>query len=342
MTSLGRSSPARRPGSSAGRCATSCSAARWSISTSPVAIPRAAARAYANALGRRAVSALRASRSLARRARRRADGRLHAAPGRHRGRPGHAGLHDQRDRRAARRRRAGGSLRRARRPRARVAPRRLAERVRGRPAAASARRADRGRARLPDGCGDGAARPRARRARRPGPRASGSTPSWCASRRRVSARRRARAAGAARRVERGPRPRASWSIARTFGSSPSSATRSPTCRFPTSSGATRARCFGAERPRTDRRARSIASAARPSRGRSTRSPSSAPSELADSGRDARAARPRRAAAPRRRARPAQGPEVGRLLELVDEERAAGTISTREEALELVKRELGSG
>jgi hypothetical protein len=36
-----------------------------------------------------------------------------------------------------------------------------------------------------------------------------------------------------------------------------------------------------------------------------------------------------------------GPEVGRLLELVDEERAAGTISTREEALELVKRELGN-
>ena len=35
-----------------------------------------------------------------------------------------------------------------------------------------------------------------------------------------------------------------------------------------------------------------------------------------------------------------GPEVGRLLELVDEERAAGTISTREAALELVRRELG--
>jgi hypothetical protein len=33
-----------------------------------------------------------------------------------------------------------------------------------------------------------------------------------------------------------------------------------------------------------------------------------------------------------------GPEIGRLLELVDEERAAGEISTREEALELVRRE----
>jgi hypothetical protein len=33
-----------------------------------------------------------------------------------------------------------------------------------------------------------------------------------------------------------------------------------------------------------------------------------------------------------------GPEIGRLLELVEEERAAGTIRTREEALELVRRE----
>jgi len=34
---------------------------------------------------------------------------------------------------------------------------------------------------------------------------------------------------------------------------------------------------------------------------------------------------------------APGPEVGRLLELIAEERAAGTITTREEALELVRR-----
>jgi poly(A) polymerase len=33
-----------------------------------------------------------------------------------------------------------------------------------------------------------------------------------------------------------------------------------------------------------------------------------------------------------------GPAVGRLLEQVEEERAAGTISTREDALELVRRE----
>ena len=33
-----------------------------------------------------------------------------------------------------------------------------------------------------------------------------------------------------------------------------------------------------------------------------------------------------------------GPEIGRLLELIAEERAAGTIATREEALDLVRRE----
>jgi hypothetical protein len=35
-----------------------------------------------------------------------------------------------------------------------------------------------------------------------------------------------------------------------------------------------------------------------------------------------------------------GPEVGRLLALIEEERAAGTISTREEALALVRKEAG--
>ena len=33
-----------------------------------------------------------------------------------------------------------------------------------------------------------------------------------------------------------------------------------------------------------------------------------------------------------------GPDIGRLLELIAEERAAGTISTREEALDLVRRD----
>jgi len=36
---------------------------------------------------------------------------------------------------------------------------------------------------------------------------------------------------------------------------------------------------------------------------------------------------------------AAGPQIGRLLDLVEEERAVGAISTREEALELIRREL---
>ncbi len=36
-----------------------------------------------------------------------------------------------------------------------------------------------------------------------------------------------------------------------------------------------------------------------------------------------------------------GPEIGRLLQLIEEERAAGTISTRDEALELARREVSS-
>jgi hypothetical protein len=38
---------------------------------------------------------------------------------------------------------------------------------------------------------------------------------------------------------------------------------------------------------------------------------------------------------------APGPDVGRLLELIAEERAAGAISTREEALDLVRRHRGT-
>ena len=39
---------------------------------------------------------------------------------------------------------------------------------------------------------------------------------------------------------------------------------------------------------------------------------------------------------------APGPEIGRLLALIEEERAAGTISTKEEALELARRHARSG
>jgi tRNA nucleotidyltransferase/poly(A) polymerase len=36
-----------------------------------------------------------------------------------------------------------------------------------------------------------------------------------------------------------------------------------------------------------------------------------------------------------------GPEIGRMLDVIDEERAAGTIATKEEALELVRRHAGA-
>jgi poly(A) polymerase-like protein len=65
-------------------------------------------------------------------------------------------------------------------------------------------------------------------------------------------------------------------------------------------------------------------------------------ELADA---VRAARERDPAAPLLRGDELglpPGPEIGRLLELVEEERAAGTIETREEALELVRREVVGG
>ena len=52
----------------------------------------------------------------------------------------------------------------------------------------------------------------------------------------------------------------------------------------------------------------------------------------------RPSRPSRSCAARSWARVEPGPEVGRLLDLVAEEQAAGTISTRDEALELVQRE----
>jgi hypothetical protein len=63
-------------------------------------------------------------------------------------------------------------------------------------------------------------------------------------------------------------------------------------------------------------------------------------DLADAVRDARASDPAEPLLRGDELGVAPGPEVGRLLELIEEERAAGTVSTREEALELVRRELG--
>lgn len=63
-------------------------------------------------------------------------------------------------------------------------------------------------------------------------------------------------------------------------------------------------------------------------------------ELADAVRDARANEPAEPLLRGDELGIPPGPQVGRLLDLIDEERAAGTISTREEALELIRRESG--
>jgi hypothetical protein len=61
-------------------------------------------------------------------------------------------------------------------------------------------------------------------------------------------------------------------------------------------------------------------------------------ELEEAVRDARAAEPEEPLVRGDELGLPPGPEVGRLLDLIDEERAVGTISTREEALDLVRRE----
>ena len=111
-------------------------------------------------------------------------------------------------------------------------------------------------------------------------------------------------------------------------------------RFPVSNETKRyaQKLLTRRRPRTARPGRSTAFAGQPSRGRSMRSLFVGAPELED---DVLAAREREPAEPLLRGDELgvpPGPEIGRLLELIAEERAAGTISTREEALELVRRE----
>ena len=115
-----------------------------------------------------------------------------------------------------------------------------------------------------------------------------------------------------------------------------SARTSRDCRSRTSSSATRQRCAVRAVPRIPRRARSIGSAATPSRGLSTLSHSSV--------RSSSWASSRRLVSPILRLRSSvvtswvlePGPEIGRILAVIEEERAAGTISTREEALALAR------
>ena len=237
---------------------------------------------------------------------------------------------------------AGGETidpsRRTGRPRAPRASRRLRERVRRRPAAPAARRPARGRARLPARPGRRGARPREGRARRRRP----------AGERILDELPRLSAGGYERLAELGlleplggpliPRLRAFDSpwfrLAVTFGPN---LRQLPDLERPAPLPRHAAAGRGARR--TTRRARSTASAGDGAVRRSRRSPSSA---RPGSGRRSSGRGGSEPAEPLLRGDELglpPGPEVGRLLELIAEERAAGTISTREEALELVRRSL---
>ncbi len=284
-------------------------------------------------------SPLGAARRVAGRAERRADGGLHAAPGLDRGRPRHARLHDQRDRRARRHRRDGRPVRRPRTtwpPRLRAVresvfaddPLRLL-------------RAVRLEDELDDFRMDAETESLVRRDAQLVARPAGER--ILAELRRLSAgglpaARRARPARAARRRDRRPpRPRGLARLSARRGLRRRSA---PPARCRTSSGASPRLSGGPSGPKATR-ARSTASAAPPSRGRSRRSPFSE--------RPTSAARSRKPA----RAEPAEpllrgdeldlppGPEIGRLLAQIEEERAAGTIGTKKEALDYARRNSGA-
>ena len=313
------------------------STARSWTSTSPCASPSGRPEA-GEARRRSAVPALGTAWRVAGRAGRRPHGRLHAAAGVDRGRPRQARLHDQRDCRARRQRRVPSTrtTASATSPRSRH-PRAAGRRLRGRPAAAAARGAARGRARLPDRPGDRGADPPSRGARhRAGGRADPRRAA-AALGRRLPAPRRARPAGAARRPDRRP--------ARPLG----------LARLPAGG---RLRRRASPPPRLERAAplRRCAAAGRAARAGRARDPPLPPRDRAVGARGARLRRRFRARAGRRggaRDDPAEpllrgdeldlppGPEIGRLLAEIEEERAAGTIATREEALDYARRHAGS-
>ena len=169
-------------------------------------------------------------------------------------------------------------------------------------------------------------------------RASGSSPSCGGSRPAATAG--STGSGCSRRSAARSTTGSTAGTRPTTASWPSSATGSAASPSRTSCAASPPRCCGPSLP-SRTRARSTASAVRPSRGRSRRSPSPAPSELAPAIEEARANDP---AEPLLRGDELDlppGPEIGRLLAEIEEERAAGTIATREEALDYARRHAGS-
>ena len=269
----------------------------------------------------------------------RAHRRLHAAPRLDRGRPGDAATSRSTRSRGRSRRRARRSVRRARRPRASARPRRRRRGLRGRPAPPPARRPLRGGARLRiERRTERLVREQAKLVTRPGRRADprGAAP---AERRRAGERaRRARAC-------------CSRSEARSSSTARAGAVDSAEYRLVVflqdSLGllpiSRELRRYAVALLRELAAGRLVAARPAPlpppdravgARGaRVPRAGSISPSALLE----ARAADPAEPLLRGDELGLPHGPEIGELLELIAEERAAGTISTREEALELVRR-----
>ena len=333
-----RSSPARRRGSSAAPCATSCSDGLYSTSTSPAPIRSGRPRAYvADSDGAPFHSPPRtaaggsccpgAGRSTSRRSAARSRTTWRRATSR------------QRDRAAARRRRAVDPFAGRGDLDARIVRAVWRRRVRGRSDPAAAGGPLRGGARLRD---------------RAAYRALASD--QAGSRHEPAGERILR--GAAALARPGWRRLDGLGLLQPLGGSLDLADRAgaarhtpryrsrrlppgslrPAADLARASGAARSRCCGA-RLRPTRRPRSL------HRFRRGTEPWAFDAlalhgrlDLADAARRVSRRRPARAAAPWRRARVPPGAEIGVLLELIAEERAAGMISTREEALELVRRQ----
>ena len=340
LTCSTSSSPTRRPGSSAAPSATTRSTGPVVDVDVAVREPRAAARKLAKRVRRSALLALGTAWRLAGRAGGRPHGRLHAAAGADRGRPRQARLHDQRDCRARRQRGVPSTRTTASATSPPVAsgrcsdgvfeddPLRLLRAVRledelgfrivPETEELIRRHAD---ARHPAG---GRADPRRAAAalgrRLPAPRRR----SGC-SRRSV--------ARIDDRLDRWDSP--DYRLVAVFGDElrrlPGLERAAPLRR--------RAAAGRAAGART--RARSTASAARRSRGRCEALAFVGASELAPAIEEARANDP---AEPLLRGDELDlppGPEIGRLLAEIEEERAAGTIATREEALDYARRHAGA-
>ena len=333
-------SPARRPGSSAARFATSRSVGRSSTSTSRSASRSAPRARYAKRSGGAPfpLSERHGAWRVALDGGRTVD--FTPLPGSIEDDLATPRLQHQRHRGAGRQRRDRRPVRRPRRSRGAAHPRGRRLGLPGRPASAAASRAPRGRARVPARC----ARPRsscaATRALVTAPAGERSSPSSAALGRRLPAARRARAAGAARRLELDERlDRVGLACVppgrrlRRAAAALSGLERPAPPRV----GAAAGGAAGARTPRSIHRFRratepwaleALAFVGAP--------------ELGEAVEEARRNDPRSRCLRGDELGLPPGPEIGRLLEEIDEERAAGTIATKEEALDVCTTPRRSG